>query len=608
MHPDPAQRPASALAVIAALGGQLPPLLGGGGLDLPPYASTDALRALFHGPDAFLHLREDAAEELWARTFGEKSAVEAELGAWLRAGLTHWEDGALRIDRDAIERLQGGLRLVLDDTPPPANDQERTLLRWLHLAWPETPRDWLAQHAPLSPEDFDAACARLLQSGRIWTRPDGRLSCRLSARVLQTWDAHAQQAARTAAARYLPKSAIIRAHLLFQAATDNGTVAREILDIVSAHPETTTSLRQLVKIGVSLSDSQDTATKEALLIQLALSATRLRLRQSIDDALFELSRLSTASTGKLEAILHAQRLILENQPHHAIALLREAETDLDALEVLRTELLTEAMFRQQSHSVRDHIAGLEAWAAATPGRQRKLLSWRGLYAYSVGDFAQAAQLHEAALRGEASPEERVASLLNASSAHLECGAFAEAMARAEEARTLARRSRHPRYEALGCYLSRNILYRTDAPLQPAPDHAAAGYSVAAYIGYLFSVLESAVCWRQHDPDTARTLIARALTAADKVRPEQRLLIQSLALYLGVLSEDTVIDTDIARNPRNEKIIAQAAALLLRSRPAKYRAYYDEATAKIALEARENRLDVLSLREILAPDTIPPPHP
>ena len=47
-------------------------------------AGPEALRALFAGPDLFLHLREDAAALLWERTGGVRARVAEELGDWLR--------------------------------------------------------------------------------------------------------------------------------------------------------------------------------------------------------------------------------------------------------------------------------------------------------------------------------------------------------------------------------------------------------------------------------------------------------------------------------------------------------------------------------------------
>jgi hypothetical protein len=95
---DPSRRPASAAEAIR----QLRPA--------PrtrrrrPWTRAE-LRERFQGPDRFLHLREDAARELFRRTAGGPSAVENELTSWMRAGLARMEGGLVVVDRGALDRL-----------------------------------------------------------------------------------------------------------------------------------------------------------------------------------------------------------------------------------------------------------------------------------------------------------------------------------------------------------------------------------------------------------------------------------------------------------------------------------------------------------------------
>ncbi len=72
----------------------------------PPHRAV--ARRLFAGPDRLLHLREDAAHELWKRTRGLPTRVSYEVDAWVRAGLARWDGAVLRIDRDALDRLTPG--------------------------------------------------------------------------------------------------------------------------------------------------------------------------------------------------------------------------------------------------------------------------------------------------------------------------------------------------------------------------------------------------------------------------------------------------------------------------------------------------------------------
>jgi hypothetical protein len=110
-----------------------------------------ALRPLFAGPDRLLHLREDAARALFARTEGLPARVVHEVNAWARAGLARWDGALLVVDRDAVDRLEAGLRVApplaldaaggaLDPLPPRLDD----LLTWIAIAWPHGDVDLLS--------------------------------------------------------------------------------------------------------------------------------------------------------------------------------------------------------------------------------------------------------------------------------------------------------------------------------------------------------------------------------------------------------------------------------------------------------------------------------
>jgi hypothetical protein len=103
---DPNDRPGSAAEVLEAWGGvgadaQVERMC----RNLPERSTRQELRALFSGPDLFLHLREDGAEVLYARTDGWRSQVIRELGRWIRLGRARYKAGRISIDRVAIDRL-----------------------------------------------------------------------------------------------------------------------------------------------------------------------------------------------------------------------------------------------------------------------------------------------------------------------------------------------------------------------------------------------------------------------------------------------------------------------------------------------------------------------
>ncbi|MBM4365311.1 MAG: serine/threonine-protein kinase PknK, partial [Deltaproteobacteria bacterium] len=69
----------------------------------------EELRPLFHGPDVVLHLREDGARELIRRSTGLPRRLVMELDAWVASGLARWDDGRVRIDRNSLAQLEGGV-------------------------------------------------------------------------------------------------------------------------------------------------------------------------------------------------------------------------------------------------------------------------------------------------------------------------------------------------------------------------------------------------------------------------------------------------------------------------------------------------------------------
>lgn len=135
---EPGDRPAGAAALLALLESAHPELegprsaralrLGRGGAPLRP----DQLRDLFAGPDRFFHLREDAADVLFARTQGDPEGAAIELTAWVRAGLARADGDRFSIDRGAIERLRAGLLVVpVSDALAPTVGIEARLLALL---------------------------------------------------------------------------------------------------------------------------------------------------------------------------------------------------------------------------------------------------------------------------------------------------------------------------------------------------------------------------------------------------------------------------------------------------------------------------------------------
>ncbi|MCB9531237.1 MAG: serine/threonine protein kinase [Myxococcales bacterium] len=106
LAPSAAARPDSCAAVVRALvrtrelTGWTQRLSAG---DVP--LTEEQLQPLFHGPERVLHLPTLGARALFARTDGDRVAVEQEVAAWVRAGIASWDGDQLRTCRPELDRL-----------------------------------------------------------------------------------------------------------------------------------------------------------------------------------------------------------------------------------------------------------------------------------------------------------------------------------------------------------------------------------------------------------------------------------------------------------------------------------------------------------------------
>lgn len=155
LAPAPEDRPASAEAALRALGG-LGPVVGsagpaaaqpGGAASADPGAAAEEPAAeepaapRFAGPDLFTHLHEDAAALLRRRAGADPARVQAELRAWVAAGVARRGPDGLHLDRvrlDALdaaspdgpeERLRGQLRAPPEALLPVVLEVARERLR-----------------------------------------------------------------------------------------------------------------------------------------------------------------------------------------------------------------------------------------------------------------------------------------------------------------------------------------------------------------------------------------------------------------------------------------------------------------------------------------------
>lgn len=170
IDPDPDRRPESAAAVLERLGAPLRSPAPDGP------ASEEDLRALFAGPEEFLHLRTEGARVLFQRTQGLQSAVTAELARWEADGVAFRVEDGLRVDLVALDALdereeETRLRGLLDRGAPAAEVVEEALQVanwWTTTGRPRRATSVIERALRVAREAEDSAGeARLLTA---WTR------------------------------------------------------------------------------------------------------------------------------------------------------------------------------------------------------------------------------------------------------------------------------------------------------------------------------------------------------------------------------------------------------------------------------------------------------
>lgn len=110
----PADRPSDADAALAWLGVRVDVALPRRVAALPDVADAAILADVFHGPEALLHLPSRAASVLYGLTGGRRGEVERALRRWLAHEIVVADGERLRVDREALARLERDQRVDVD--------------------------------------------------------------------------------------------------------------------------------------------------------------------------------------------------------------------------------------------------------------------------------------------------------------------------------------------------------------------------------------------------------------------------------------------------------------------------------------------------------------
>lgn len=605
---DPAERPADTLAAIRLLGEAPRAALDDLPLPTTRARSEEDLRPLFRGPDLFLHLREDAATELWRRTGGHPRALHAELRGWVSAGLA-WREGALVVvGRGALDRLASGLRVAAEDVEdPPLSDDAAALLAWIRLAWPDATTPLLEGVLGWSPDRCAAAIHELRGLDLIWDLPEDRLGARPTLSCPEGLDRRATQ--RALAEALPPRTPARLRHQLEGDAPADALIAEIMaLDAEAAERGLSSDGGALIEVGLSVARQEGDEDLELhMLERLTVAALQSEARGPIDRALYELGRAAVAhpEIEGLRLLLQAADAARAGEVNRARSRLEEIPPfQLEELEIWKAELSVESSRKEGCEAEERTLTVLaEGAQGGSVERRARYLSWLGRLRYHQGRFMEAAELHGSAASLRRTERGRVVSTLNGALALLEDARAEEALALAEGLQAWASERRQAILEAHATWLLRSAAYRTGRALVPSQALVAGASSLSEPLEGLFALREAAIAWRAGETVLALELAARAERRA-RAAEDKDLFV--LARALGLACErwpdrrDLEATAQGAAHCKIARIAAQALALIYarEGRP-EWRARVLELAATRREGQDHHRLDLLSWQEVLA---------
>ncbi|MCB9777020.1 MAG: serine/threonine protein kinase [Alphaproteobacteria bacterium] len=419
---------------------------------LAPLQPAD-LRALFWGPDRLFHLQEDGAAELFSRTAGRPGEIIDELRAWVAAGLCRWDDGRIRIDRPALDRLRTGLRVRRRGPhavalPADLDDQLHATLTWAQLAGPAASIELLVSATGRPSWELALEVEALEQLGVLQRDPSGRLDVLVVEDLAAGWPADLRRDVHRRLADALPPGTDGRlGHMLASGQTDG--LSDESIVVARR-------LRHSGRVGEA----------EGVLYE----ATRLLLRERLDATPLvpELVRTGAAADTP-DALRRARDMVARiGAPDRVFALLdaavdvrtgraAEGRVLLDAMPSFAHPLLEYVRQATRVHGAQNAMRGdedaliaeLQRWAegVADPETVARVIGWEGLIRFQQGRFEEAAALHERSAALRTQELGRLSAMLNAADAWLEAGELESAHQAASVARQMAMRSRSTTQEA-----------------------------------------------------------------------------------------------------------------------------------------------------------------
>lgn len=584
---------ASLLAQVADAGSILGLADGRGAVELGPL-DEPALAELFTGPSRVLHLPEDAARVLHARTAGVPSRMAAQLGAWVAAGLAAWEGDRLRVERPALDRLLGGLEVLGGGswsvgTAVALDDLLADRLAWLVLAGEPLGAELLAAAAELPEWEVEAELAELVRVGAVRLRADGRAEPLTAPPSLHALDEAERDRRHRALARVLPPGSPARLQQWLLVGDAHEAVAEALVQSAALRGAGRASQAALLVSGTwaqvqAFAGADDAATLLTELVRATVEGTTASQRADAEAAL---AAAPAAELVPLQALLRASRLAAEGRHGEALALAEDLPPFADVdLEGARLAVVVRSL--NERRDSRAEVVVTELAAHVEPSIRARAGGWLGLTRYEQERFEEAALLQEAAVAAETVPVRVARGLINASVAWLEVEP-SRVIPLVHRLRELASAYRMAYAEMWSFHLHRAARYRCGDNLEPDGELL----SISAAIGeprrhsHLL-LIEAAAAWRRGERDVAGNWAVEAAEVMDRAgSPGAGALPWALAELLGRAVPADLADR-IAQNDR-PRFRAQAAAL---------HAWADAGGAPASLSSAPQlgRLDVLSLTE------------
>ncbi len=516
-----------------------------GALAVPPVSASELMRC-FHGRERIHYIPSDAAHQLWLRTGGRAGLVLDELNAWERAGLAHWDGDRMRIDRDAITRLRGGLRVrhqdgLVPDSPVSAvSDRprtERALLACVDLLGRHASPARCAKALGISIAEAELQMESMEREGTLQATDSGGYFVRVPMNHGSQLGPAQLRSLHRGIASTLPKDEPKRMqHLILAGELDAATrEAAALADTLTSHGRVQQAWN-VVREGLRTAYQTNTRGHVVELLErmceyaltlgspraLALSEYELGRAYVASDAIEPLRRTMRAATFVTSA--EAERA-LKALPLDAPPASVRAYRTMISVWMFAARVSPMPTFRRHLHLAERAVA-----ARMQTNDCFSLVGARAWLAYREDDYVSAARQHLRAVDRAPMLSTQMTFRTNAASAFLEAGKFDDALREAKIVHDWASPRRHTSLVARSELMMRAARYRRSDDVQPDPEFVdACEEALSKTSPGMAAFNEAAIAWRQAERELANRLSTHAAKAFHRRNASGERLAKALVL-------------------------------------------------------------------------------